>query len=69
MNDFPRFFFCQHSTHLFFVKFLFQKGLQTVLEESNELKVPLMGLVNYRGFRLASVSLLPIKGGKLVYGR
>ena len=36
--------------------------------EDDELNVPMMALVDYRGFRLIAMCLLPIRGDSLIYG-
>ena len=34
----------------------------------NDINLPMMTLVDYRGFRLIAMSLLPLKGESLIYG-
>ena len=34
----------------------------------NDINLPMMALVDYRGFRLIAMSVLPIKGKSLIYG-
>jgi hypothetical protein len=36
--------------------------------EMDELNCPMMALVDYRGFRLIAMSVLPIRGDSLIYG-
>ena len=33
-----------------------------------EIRVPIMALVDYRGFRLIAMSVLPVSGNSLIYG-
>ena len=45
------------------------KGLMHYYQCSiSELRVPLMALVDYRGFRLIAMSLLPINSATICYG-
>lgn len=47
------------------------KGLQHFysIQAAYKLHIPLMAFLDYRGFRLIAVSLLPIDDTTLVYGR
>lgn len=44
------------------------KGLESFLDFSPGVRVPLICLIDYLGFRLIALSLLPINGATLVYG-
>jgi hypothetical protein len=45
------------------------KGLKAYFSLGmTDIRVPIMALVDYRGFRLIAMSVLPVSGKSLVYG-